>query len=147
MEFNKDLSFPDGVGFYPDVRDGIRGYNTDAARGADTFVPFSSMKCVNNKTVTAKCSTASTSYTYTATKNVNLLVFLMGKSDRLTTDGIDHSSISYSGGGTVYCDQRTLEQKIALIVYTLKQGDSVSFSAYGHDGNCNTMAAIVVFEC
>lgn len=37
---NQNLSFPDGVKFYPDVKDGIRGYNTDAARGADTFVPF-----------------------------------------------------------------------------------------------------------
>lgn len=37
-----DLSFPDDVGFYPDVQDGVRGYNTDRARGADTFVPFRS---------------------------------------------------------------------------------------------------------
>lgn len=41
-QINSDLSFPDGVKFYPDVKDGIRGYNTDAARGADTFVPFRS---------------------------------------------------------------------------------------------------------
>lgn len=41
-QINSDLSFPDGVGFYPDVQDGVRGYNTDAARGADTFVPFKS---------------------------------------------------------------------------------------------------------
>ena len=34
--------FPDGVRFYPDIHDGKRGYNTDAARGADTFFPFSS---------------------------------------------------------------------------------------------------------
>ena len=39
-KINSNLSFPDGVKFYPDVKDGIRGYNTDAARGADTFVPF-----------------------------------------------------------------------------------------------------------
>lgn len=36
------MAFPDGVQFYPDIKDGIRGYNTDAARGADTFVPFRS---------------------------------------------------------------------------------------------------------
>ena len=34
--------FPDGAGFYPDTKNGVRGYNTDAARGADTFCPFSS---------------------------------------------------------------------------------------------------------
>lgn len=37
---NNNLMFPDGVHFYPDIKDGKRGYNTDAARGADTFVPF-----------------------------------------------------------------------------------------------------------
>lgn len=39
---NRNLQFPDGIGFYPDVQDGKRGYNTDAARGADTFYPFKS---------------------------------------------------------------------------------------------------------
>ena len=37
---NRDLKFPDGVGFYPDIQDGVRGYNTDPKRGADTFIPF-----------------------------------------------------------------------------------------------------------
>lgn len=36
------MQFPDNVGFYPDIKDGVRGYNTDAARGADTFFPFKS---------------------------------------------------------------------------------------------------------
>lgn len=39
-ELINNLMFPDGTRFYPDVHDGKRGYNTDAARGADTFVPF-----------------------------------------------------------------------------------------------------------
>lgn len=39
-ELNRDLKFPDGVGFYPDIQDGVRGYNTDSKRGADTFTPF-----------------------------------------------------------------------------------------------------------
>ena len=29
------------MGFYPDIQEGVRGYNTDPARGADTFSPFS----------------------------------------------------------------------------------------------------------
>lgn len=41
-ELNDNIAFPDGVGFYPDMQNGVRGYNTDAARGADTFHPFSS---------------------------------------------------------------------------------------------------------
>ncbi len=35
------LTFPDGTKFYPDIKDGERGFNTDPARGADTFIPFS----------------------------------------------------------------------------------------------------------
>jgi hypothetical protein len=37
---SENITFPDGSGFYPDVQDGVRGYNTDPGRGADTFVPF-----------------------------------------------------------------------------------------------------------
>lgn len=44
-ELSRDLKFPDGVGFYPDIQDGVRGYNTDPKRGADTFTPFK--KAVN----------------------------------------------------------------------------------------------------
>lgn len=32
--------FPDGTHFYPDKQGDEYGYNTDAARGADTFRPF-----------------------------------------------------------------------------------------------------------
>ena len=39
-KLNENITFPDGSGFYPDVQDGVRGYNTDPGRGADTFVPF-----------------------------------------------------------------------------------------------------------
>ena len=39
---SSDIKFPDGVGFYPDIQEGVRGYNTDPARGADTFNPFRS---------------------------------------------------------------------------------------------------------
>ena len=35
-----ELNFPDGTGFYPDIKDGVRGYNTSESRGADTFHPF-----------------------------------------------------------------------------------------------------------
>lgn len=45
-ELNNNLMFPDGLHFYPDLKDGKRGYNTDAARGADTFVPFSSAEVI-----------------------------------------------------------------------------------------------------
>ena len=37
---NRDLKFPDGTGFYPDIKDGVHGYNTDSKRGDDTFIAF-----------------------------------------------------------------------------------------------------------
>ena len=37
---NSNLKFPDGTGFYPDIQDGVSGYNTSETRGADTFHPF-----------------------------------------------------------------------------------------------------------
>lgn len=40
FKLSNDLAFPDGVRFYPDVKDGVRGFNIDPARGADTFSPF-----------------------------------------------------------------------------------------------------------
>lgn len=42
IRLSSDIKFPDGVGFYPDIQEGVRGYNTDPARGADTFSPFRS---------------------------------------------------------------------------------------------------------
>ena len=39
-EINNKLMFPSGDQFYLDEHDGERGYNTDPARGADTFYPF-----------------------------------------------------------------------------------------------------------
>ena len=40
-ELINKLTFPDGTDFYLDIKDGERGYNSDPARGADTFSPFS----------------------------------------------------------------------------------------------------------
>lgn len=41
---NNKLMFPSGDQFYLDEHDGERGYNTDPARGADTFHPFNRFK-------------------------------------------------------------------------------------------------------
>ena len=41
-EINSNLTFPNGEGFYPDEKDGVKGYNTSPERGADTFFPFKS---------------------------------------------------------------------------------------------------------
>lgn len=43
-ELNNNLAFPDGTKFYPDIKDGKYGFNSDPARGADTFIPFKTEK-------------------------------------------------------------------------------------------------------
>ena len=50
IRLSSDLKFPDGTGFYPDVQNGQRGYNTDPARDADTFSPFNSIIYVGTGT-------------------------------------------------------------------------------------------------
>ena len=45
-ELNSKLTNSENESFYFDIQNGVRGYNTDAARGADTFFPFSSLKTV-----------------------------------------------------------------------------------------------------
>jgi hypothetical protein len=41
-EVNSDLTNQSNEKFYFDIQNGIRGYNTSTARGADTFHPFKS---------------------------------------------------------------------------------------------------------
>lgn len=41
-ELNSNLTNQSNEKFYFDIQNGIRGYNTSAARGADTFHPFKS---------------------------------------------------------------------------------------------------------
>lgn len=48
-QLSSDLKFPDGTGFYPDIKDGQQGYNTDPARGADTFHPFKNVEYLGEK--------------------------------------------------------------------------------------------------
>lgn len=43
-ELYNNLMFPDGTHFYPDKQGDDYGFNTDAARGADTFRPFNLIK-------------------------------------------------------------------------------------------------------
>ena len=62
--FNNELKFPDGTGFYPDVQNGIRGYNTDPERGADTFSPFSDIAMPFTSAFFLGAANFATSYQY-----------------------------------------------------------------------------------
>lgn len=64
-ELINKLMFPSGTEFYLDEKDGKRGYNTDAARGADTFVPFSKYDVKASSTGIMPTSSTSSSISIT----------------------------------------------------------------------------------
>ncbi len=69
---NNNLTFPDGTKFYPDIQNGERGYNTDPARGADTFCPFIRKLTIRGTMYAEARVYNGSSYTWTnfATKSV-----------------------------------------------------------------------------
>ena len=69
-----ELNFPDGTGFYPDIKDGVRGYNTSESRGADTFHPFKG----NIKTKTGTFNSISGTVTVdTSVKDIEYIVVVL----------------------------------------------------------------------
>ena len=88
--------FPSGDQFYLDEHDGERGYNTDPARGADTFVPFRKVKPLALLKIFQK------SHNYTLTENVSTLLIQYitvlgdGAANLPTvTDGIAKTGFTY----------------------------------------------------
>ena len=55
FSMNNNLAFPDGTKFYLDVKDG-KYFNTDPARGADTFNPFNPFYLVQRFNYCAICT-------------------------------------------------------------------------------------------
>lgn len=100
---NNKLMFPDGTAFYLDIRDGIRGYNTEAARGADTFFPFNNSRMSGSARIYGKDSNRSlnlnwsgyTKLTYncavvtgaSATVKFDSVVTSLSAADKKITDG------------------------------------------------------------
>ena len=78
-ELNNKLMFPDGSGFYLDSQDGERGFNTDPARGADTFCPFKKSALLSGS------------------------VYLYGKDSvrSFTINFSGCSTLTYNGGGAI----------------------------------------------
>lgn len=74
-ELNNKLMFPSGDQFYLDEHDGERGYNTDPARGADTFHPFRKVKPLALLKIFQKSHNTNTgTHNYTLTENVSTLL-------------------------------------------------------------------------
>lgn len=74
-ELINKLMFPSGDQFYLDEKDGERGYNTDPARGADTFHPFRKVKPLALLKIFQKSHNTNTgTHNYTLTENVSTLL-------------------------------------------------------------------------
>lgn len=130
--------FPDGTGFYPDTKDGVRGYNTDAARGADTFCPFSSI----HKDTTIDllyCLEYYGSLTRTATipSDYDMIIAIVVANNPHASGGIGTTTLTYtSQGSLIYhkegqvnpLQSNTRGSSLAgiLILKDVKSGDTVT---------------------
>lgn len=86
--------FPDGTRFYPDIKNGISGYNTDPARGADTFHPFSAWKI--NCTITY---TIINTYVGNTVVNSSVSGYIVVCGSKYKVSGLNHPSRAYNTGG------------------------------------------------
>lgn len=92
---NNKLTFPDGESFYLDIKNGIRGFNTEATRGADTFIPFSALKI--NCTITYKIVNQSFGNTI-LNSSVSGYIVVCGKKHKVS--GLAHPTRSYNTDGS-----------------------------------------------
>ncbi len=128
-ELNDNLQFPDGVKFYPDVQNGVRGYNTDAARGADTFYPFKSGADIKHiaSGISRKATTndvASISKTHAADEDGTIMVFCSimytgSKSESITLNG-SKKSPSFTESAS--------RSSISLYKIPVKKGDNIKIA-------------------
>lgn len=131
-ELINDLKFPDGTGFYPDEKNGVRGYNTDAARGADTFSPFKSKlryyigaeqnPGIGGRATVKWTTTFNLSSVYDGYKNI-------------TKDDIYASVYKYGGGGS-----QALSSNVSVVFDKISSYDpdtgiiEAQFDIYNFDG-------------
>lgn len=128
-ELNDKVVFPDGTGFYPDVQNGVRGYNTDPQRGADTFCPFTDRDM-------EILTTANQSMTYTFDKDYASIVICSGAAENgLTTKTLNGISFSmdktYTAGGSYGMSCKILNDIKAGDTIKLVTNINVPFVIYG----------------
>lgn len=138
-ELNSNLTFPSGEGFYPDEKDGVKGYNTSSDRGADTFVPFSSeVSFVATIPITL---TAISKYSSGSTVKSSAVLHVTVEDGNITEYTIDNNSAQSGTSAytkititpnTNYCCAS--EDKLVL---------SLNVSVYGAYGSGNTINNLV----
>lgn len=134
-QLSSDLSFPDAVGFYPDIQDGVRGYNTDRARGADTFVPFRSG--AEYVTTTLNTGRSSGSFTFPDDYRECYLVlsaFRLGTGTTISDPSLSNDAAAYEELYDDVCKNSqnsdgTVGQRTVVYKFTdVKKGDIFSYS-------------------
>lgn len=130
-------TFPSGVGFYPDEKDGVKGYNTDPNRGADTFSPFKSGgEILEYGNVPYQ---QNNEFSYKATQPCKVFLFIQGALDTIETKAtIENFEVLCSiygtpGGGGTY--QR-------LICASLDIGDTCLFKPRTNVNNWYTWVIV-----
>lgn len=93
-ELNNKLVFPDGTEFYLDVQNGIRGFNTSATRGADTFNPFSAWKI--NCTIAYKIINV---YVGNTVVDSSVSGYIVVCGSKYKVSGLNHPGYAYNTGG------------------------------------------------
>lgn len=109
--------------FYYDMQDGVRGFNTSAARGADTFHPFKSNAEFKLVYSSGNILGTALSYTYTVPKGITeLIAYFTTKSGA--------ASPVYAVFPDNYYARNNLHANFGadIIFYHVKEGDVMSFS-------------------
>ena len=128
---NNKLMFPSGDQFYLDEHDGERGYNTDPARGADTFHPFRKVKPLALLKIFQKSHNANTgTHNYTLTENVSTLLIqyitVLGDGaanlPTVTVDGIAKTGFTYR---QLPISNPAPTFAYSLVLTDLKKGDTL----------------------
>lgn len=135
--------FPDGVKFYPDIKDGERGYNTDPARGADTFIPFLKGDfykfCYSLSNSKSQLASANTRFTVDKNKKYKALIIA-------APNGYDANTLTILKNNTqIYTrTSGTYERNFFEIrEFDLKKGDVISISTSIAASNAIMFACVV----
>lgn len=134
-ELINKLTFPDGESFYLDVKDGERGYNSDPARGADTFRPFKiplqKIHLGNGTSNSARTFSAKSIKGYKKLTNANFAIVATGAScfNYGGTGGYGSLSLSYDQANGIV----TVNQYVAFCSYADRpQSWYVGYALYAY---------------
>lgn len=136
--FNSNLTFPSGEGFYPDEKDGVKGYNTSSDRGADTFHPFKSgdLQIITDY---GKSYTALSEQTFTADKDGTLIYLTpwgVTKYPERRILKINGTSIDIFTTDNTICGREIFDSTgYWLAQYPVKKGDVITYISTGSSNN------------